>query len=135
MQLVPAADARFKSCPNTQRRQHTWRENAHIYTLCLSPSVSVFQKHSEDLEITPLLDENNLTRSQCFLLWGEGTFHVSFITPIQSSTQCTDFFLLFFPPDLEPFYRAVQENMKSHVFVFLVVFFFFTSTFLDLYIF
>lgn len=99
-------------------------------SLRFSPSVS--QKHSKDLEIIVLLDKNNLTRSQCFLLWGEGTFHVSFITPIQSSTEYSQ---IFCPGLLEQkaslpwleICRALQTNVtlyflnSSHVFLSYIV--------------
>lgn len=77
-----------------------------------------------------LLDKNNLTRSQCFLLWGEGTFHVSFITPIQSSTEYSQ---IFYPGLLEQkaslpwleICRALQTNVTF--------FFLFKSCFFKIY--
>lgn len=85
------------------------------YTLsCVLACLSVFQGHSEVLETSVLLDDNNLTRSQCFVLWAEGTIHASSTAPFQSSKRVTWLFLLLFSK-LSNLHRAVPKIMGSHM--------------------
>lgn len=64
------------------------KQTHHILSFVLA-YLSVFQRHSEVLETSVLLDENNEMRSECFVQWAASTIDASSTTTFESTKIVT----------------------------------------------